>query len=143
MSDANNSLNPNTAAAATDPWADASAALLPPTPQPLQPLQAPIPGPPPPRRHPMPGRSLGRRQRGDAAGGDWLGASAGSGVPEDAHASLWHQLTTDGLPVQGWINSGLEWVVHHFRPFFQAVRTPSTARCRASPMPCWPCPGRC
>lgn len=26
MSDANNSLNPNTAAAATDPWADASAA---------------------------------------------------------------------------------------------------------------------
>lgn len=54
MSDANNSLNPNTAAAATDPWADASAALLPPTPQPLQPLQAPIPGPPPPRRHPMP-----------------------------------------------------------------------------------------
>src|SRR5256885_11565825 len=41
-----------------------------------------------------------------------------------SHASLWHQLTTDGLPVQGWINSGLEWVVHHFRPFFQAVRTP-------------------
>lgn len=79
------------------------------------------------RRHAgtrCPGRSLGRRQRGDAAGGDWLGASAGSGVPEDAHASLWHQLTTDGLPVQGWINSGLEWVVHHFRPFFQAVRTP-------------------
>lgn len=26
--------------------------------------------------------------------------------------------------MQGWINSGLEWVVHHFRPFFQAVRTP-------------------
>ncbi|MGE8321242.1 MAG: glycine betaine/L-proline ABC transporter permease ProW, partial [Comamonas sp.] len=66
----------------------------------------------------------GAASGGDAAGGDWLGASAGSGVPDDAHASLWHQLTTDGLPVQGWINSGLEWVVHHFRPFFQAVRTP-------------------
>lgn len=107
MSDATNSLNPNTTAAATDPWADASTAPA------STDSAAPASADP-----------WGAASGGDAAGGDWLGASAGSGVPDDAHASLWHQLTTDGLPVQGWINSGLEWVVHHFRPFFQAVRTP-------------------
>ena len=33
-----------------------------------------------------------------------------------------HQLWDGSLPVQDWINSGLTWVVAHFRPFFQAVR---------------------
>lgn len=116
MSDANNNLNPNTAAAATDPWSEAGAnANAAPAADPwaAASTQAPADASP----HPW-----GAASSGDAPGGDWLGASAG--VPDDAHASLWHQLTTDGLPVQGWINSGLEWVVHHFRPFFQAVRTP-------------------
>ncbi|MFG0786223.1 glycine betaine/L-proline ABC transporter permease ProW [Delftia tsuruhatensis] len=134
MSDANNSLNPNTAAAATDPWAAAGAnanaapaaananaapaaadAAAPASADPwaAASTQAPADASPDP---------WGAASSGDAPGGDWLGASAG--VPDDAQASLWHQLTTDGLPVQGWINSGLEWVVHHFRPFFQAVRTP-------------------
>ncbi len=125
MSDANNSLSPNTAAAATDPWSEASAnanaapaaadAAAPASADPwaAASTQAPADASPDP---------WGAASSGDAPGGDWLGASAG--VPDDAHASLWHQLTTDGLPVQGWINSGLEWVVHHFRPFFQAVRTP-------------------
>lgn len=116
MSDANNNLNPNTAAAATDPWAEAGAnANAAPAADPwaAASTQAPADASPDP---------WGAASSGDAPGGDWLGASAG--VPDDAHASLWHQLTTDGLPVQGWINSGLEWVVHHFRPFFQAVRTP-------------------
>ena len=35
-----------------------------------------------------------------------------------------HQLWDGTLPVQDWINSGLTWVVAHFRPFFQAVRVP-------------------
>ncbi|MDH0772805.1 glycine betaine/L-proline ABC transporter permease ProW [Delftia sp. WSY_4] len=116
MSDATNSLNPNTAAAATDPWAEAGAnANAAPAADPwaAASTQAPADASPDP---------WGAASSGDAPGGDWLGASAG--VPDDAQASLWHQLTTDGLPVQGWINSGLEWVVHHFRPFFQAVRTP-------------------
>lgn len=116
MSDANNNLNPNTAAAATDPWAEAGAnANAAPAADPwaAASTQAPADASPDP---------WGAASSGDAPGGDWLGASAG--VPDDAQASLWHQLTTDGLPVQGWINSGLEWVVHHFRPFFQAVRTP-------------------
>ena len=34
------------------------------------------------------------------------------------------QLWDGTLPVQDWINSGLSWVVTHFRPFFQAVRAP-------------------
>ncbi|WFF83196.1 glycine betaine/L-proline ABC transporter permease ProW [Delftia tsuruhatensis] len=109
MSDANNSLNPNTAAAATDPWSEASANAN------AAPAAADAAAP-------SSADPWGAASSGDAPGGDWLGASAG--VPDDAQASLWHQLTTDGLPVQGWINSGLEWVVHHFRPFFQAVRTP-------------------
>ncbi|MDC2858811.1 MULTISPECIES: glycine betaine/L-proline ABC transporter permease ProW [unclassified Delftia] len=125
MSDANNNLNPNTAAAATDPWSEAGAnanaapaaadAAAPASADPwaAASTQAPADASPDP---------WGAASSGDAPGGDWLGASAG--VPDDAQASLWHQLTTDGLPVQGWINSGLEWVVHHFRPFFQAVRTP-------------------
>ncbi|MDN5507511.1 MAG: glycine betaine/L-proline ABC transporter permease ProW, partial [Comamonas sp.] len=41
--------------------------------------------------------------------------------------ALWHQITTEGLPVQDAINDGLGWVVDHFRPFFQAVRTPIDA----------------
>ncbi|MDR0202472.1 MAG: glycine betaine/L-proline ABC transporter permease ProW [Delftia acidovorans] len=126
MSDATHSLNPDTAAAATDPWADASAA----------PRAADAASSSTAAADPWAAASTpeapadasadpwGAASGGDAAGGDWLGASAGTGVPDDAQASLWHQLTTDGLPVQGWINSGLEWVVHHFRPFFQAVRTP-------------------
>lgn len=70
---------------------------------------------------------------GDAAGGaantDWLNAPASAGTPGDdgGLAHLWHQITTDGLPVQGWINDGLSWVVDHFRPFFQSVRAPIDA----------------
>ena len=117
MSDATNSLNPNTAAAATDPWADASAA--PASTDSAASAASASADPWATAATPPPDASAdpwGAASGGDAAGGDWLGASAGSGVPDDAHASLWHQLTTDGLPVQGWINSGLEWVVHHFPP---------------------------
>ena len=60
---------------------------------------------------------------------DWLGATATGDVPADdgGLAHLWHQITTEGLPVQDSINNGLTWVVDHFRPFFQAVRTPIDA----------------
>lgn len=56
---------------------------------------------------------------------DWLSGSADA-APEAA-PGLWQQLLDDGLPVQTWINQGLDWVVTHFRPFFQAVRTPIDA----------------
>ncbi|WP_312307310.1 glycine betaine/L-proline ABC transporter permease ProW, partial [Pulveribacter sp.] len=61
---------------------------------------------------------------------DWLGAASTS-VPDAAGdsslAAMWQQLQTDGLPIQGWINDGLHWVVENFRPFFQAVRAPIDA----------------
>ena len=63
------------------------------------------------------------------AGADWLGGGNAVTAPADdgSLATLWHQITTDGLPVQGWINGGLHWVVENFRPFFQAVRAPIDA----------------
>ena len=38
----------------------------------------------------------------------------------------WHiqQLWDGTLPVQTWVNHGLDWVVTNFRPFFQSVRVP-------------------
>lgn len=70
---------------------------------------------------------------GDAASqisnADWLSAPSPTDVPEHdgGIGQLWHQITTEGLPVQDSINNGLTWVVDHFRPFFQAVRTPIDA----------------
>ena len=62
------------------------------------------------------------------AGVDWLDAAAAPMPEPDAGlAGLWQQVATDGLPVQGWINEGLHWVVENFRPFFQAVRAPIDA----------------
>jgi len=62
------------------------------------------------------------------AGVDWLDAAAAPMPEPDAGlAGLWQQIATDGLPVQGWINEGLHWVVENFRPFFQAVRAPIDA----------------
>ncbi|WP_313084050.1 glycine betaine/L-proline ABC transporter permease ProW [Pulveribacter sp.] len=65
-----------------------------------------------------------------AAGADWLGAAASAGedaTADTGFAAMWQQLQTDGLPIQGWINDGLHWVVENFRPFFQAVRAPIDA----------------
>ena len=52
--------------------------------------------------------------------------SAAVQAAQQAHDSglQLHQLWDGTLPVQDWINSGLTWVVAHFRPFFQAVRVP-------------------
>ena len=58
---------------------------------------------------------------------DWLGSAASTGSTPEAAPNLWQHLLQDGLPVQDWINQGLDWVVTHFRPFFQAVRTPIDA----------------
>ena len=67
------------------------------------------------------------------AGGGWLatpdtgaavpGADAGLAAAPDAGFHL-SQLWDGSMPVEGWINQGLAWVVEHFRPFFQNVRAP-------------------
>ena len=67
-----------------------------------------------------------------AAADSWLDAPAGaldaSGAltaPDNGFAL--HRLWDGSLPIEAWINSGLAWVVEHFRPFFQSVRVPIDA----------------
>lgn len=65
-----------------------------------------------------------------SAAADWLDAAsapAAEAAGDTGLSALWQQLQTDGLPIQGWINDGLHWVVGNFRPFFQAVRAPIDA----------------
>ncbi|MBV2163803.1 MAG: glycine betaine/L-proline ABC transporter permease ProW [Comamonas sp.] len=65
---------------------------------------------------------------GTASSTDWLtGGATSADAAQAAPTDLWHQLLHDGLPIQGWINQGLDWVVSNFRPFFQAVRVPIDA----------------
>ena len=51
--------------------------------------------------------------------GDWLTAP-----PVDVAGFQINQLWDGSLPVERWINHGLDWVVTNFRPFFQTVRVP-------------------
>jgi len=97
----------------TDPWSAASAPAVPPD------ASAAAPD------------AWGSAMDGAQGGASWLDAPASTAPPPDGDGSslmaLWHQISTDGLPVQGPINDGLAWLVAHFRPFFQAVRTPIDA----------------
>lgn len=56
------------------------------------------------------------------AASNWLDAPVAALPVDDG----WHiqQLWDGSLPIQSWINQGLDWIVVHFRPFFQAVRVP-------------------
>lgn len=58
----------------------------------------------------------------DTAGSaDWMGAPNDAPVNSDFHIS---QLWDGSLSIESMINNGLDWVVLHFRPFFQTVRIP-------------------
>jgi glycine betaine/proline transport system permease protein len=87
----------NATAAAVDPWATASA----------------------------PGDAASA-----AASADWLNAAPAPGALADASPATaapgphLQQLWDGTLPLETWINHGLDWVVAHFRPFFQSVRAP-------------------
>ena len=96
---------------AADPWAAASAPAAPAT---------------------DPWGSVGP---GSAGGTDWLQAAPASAPTGDDSglAGLWHHVSSGGLPVQDWINTGLNWVVENFRPFFQSVRTPIDATLAVNP----------
>ncbi|MDR2334704.1 MAG: glycine betaine/L-proline ABC transporter permease ProW [Burkholderiaceae bacterium] len=100
------------AAASVDPWADSAAANAPAVDaDPWSSASAADP----------------------SAGSDWLdvAANGAQGAPvstdDGGITQLWHQVTSSGQHVQGWINDGLTWVVDHFRPFFQGVRMPIDA----------------
>lgn len=60
----------------------------------------------------------------DTAAGatDWLDAPV---IDTETVTGFQIQQLWDGsLPVESWINQGLDWVVDNFRPFFQTVRAP-------------------
>lgn len=61
---------------------------------------------------------------GDAAssGADWMGA-APDPTPVDTGFHM-SQLWDGSLQIEHLINDGLNWVVTHFRPFFQTIRLP-------------------
>ena len=100
-----------------DPWAAASAPATAPTSAPIDAGASADPW------------STGEDAATTASNTDWLSASGPVDIPENdgGLGQLWHQITTEGLPVQDSINNGLTWVVDHFRPFFQTVRTPIDA----------------
>lgn len=52
----------------------------------------------------------------------WLNAPAAA--PDAVSGFQIQQLWDGSLPVEDWINSGLDWVVDNFRPVFQTIRTP-------------------
>ena len=61
-----------------------------------------------------------------ADAGNWLDAPSDA-LPADGPVGFTDQVGQffDGsLPVESWINQGLDWFVTHFRPFFQTVRVP-------------------
>ncbi|MFA7438755.1 glycine betaine/L-proline ABC transporter permease ProW [Castellaniella sp.] len=76
------------------------------------------------------------------SGGDGTGADAGGPAngwlsspsqdsATDAQQALsadpglsWQQIWDGTLPIQDWINQSLDWIVLHFRAFFQALRQP-------------------
>ncbi len=81
--------------------------------------------------------TLGNSGGLDAGNTDWLDGprlanDALASVPADTPATLSQLLDVqhwmaDSAQVQDSINHGLEWVVTHFRPFFQTVRAPIDA----------------
>ena len=107
------SANAASAAAAADPWAESSASSATEAAAAADPWSAANSGAADP-----------------TAGVDWLDAASNTAtVPTDdgGIAQLWHQISSSGQHVQGWINDGLTWVVEHCRPFFQGVRLPIDA----------------
>jgi glycine betaine/proline transport system permease protein len=105
----------NTAPAAQpalDPWGNPAATTAAPPAAPAAPATDPWGGAPAASEAPV--------TPAPEAGG-WLDAPVATQTDPDFQMS---QLWDGSLPVETWINHGLDWVVLHFRPFFQAVRIP-------------------
>ncbi|HKI97921.1 MAG TPA: glycine betaine/L-proline ABC transporter permease ProW [bacterium] len=60
---------------------------------------------------------------GGAAAPNWLAGSK----PVVEHFSWLHPFQHAQIPLDSWVEQGLNWVVSNFRPFFQAVRLPVDA----------------
>ncbi len=60
----------------------------------------------------------------DAPGSAWLRAAE---TGETSERTLLHPFRGDTIPLDAWVESGLDWLVTHFRPIFQAIRWPIDA----------------
>lgn len=122
----------STTATTADPWGTAASAEAASQPAAVSPADAgtgsPYDAPPPPGGSDawLTGGSPADAASGTGAGaGDFTQAAAGTTPPE--HGLALHQLWDGTLPVQDWINHGLDWAVAHLRPFFQVLRGPVDA----------------
>ncbi|MBK1623266.1 glycine betaine/L-proline ABC transporter permease ProW [Afifella marina] len=52
---------------------------------------------------------------------DWLSQAA---PPQQHHFDIMHPFDRAIIPIEGWVEHFLDWVVANFRPIFQAVRLP-------------------
>lgn len=52
---------------------------------------------------------------------DWLTQDY---TPAPYEFSFWHPFGDAVIPLQSWVNDGLEWLVSNFRPVFQVIRMP-------------------
>ncbi len=56
-----------------------------------------------------------------ADGGDWLGSAP---VEQAEPFSLLDPFREAWIPLDSWVETGIDWLVHNFRPAFQAIRVP-------------------
>ena len=54
-------------------------------------------------------------------GADWLNSSP---PPAAEHFSWLHPFHQRLIPLDSWVTHGIDWLVLHFRPFFQGIRVP-------------------
>jgi len=62
-------------------------------------------------------------QTDTAAGSDWLASSAA----EETSFNIMEPFDHSVIPLDVWVENGLEWLVTNFRPVFQAIRIPIDA----------------
>ena len=122
-----------TANADANPWADAAAPEAAPLPADTNALFEAAPDAAASQGADDPWGQSVEASDGLGTSDDWLAAGADAADAGDALTGAnadgfdIGQLWDGSLPVESWINQGLDWVVQNFRPFFQTVRAPIDA----------------
>ncbi|NVK19060.1 MAG: glycine betaine/L-proline ABC transporter permease ProW [Methylocystaceae bacterium] len=69
------------------------------------------------------GTAWGVSEQTDAPQADWLAGSSAEDVPFNILEPFHHAV----IPLDNWVETGLDWLVSNFRPVFQAIRVPIDA----------------
>ena len=109
------------AGAEANPWASPAAG----TPEAAVPVEAVAPDAAAAPANPWGGAAPAPADAPAAANGDWLGAPPAT--PVDVPFDWVHPFNDSVIPLDTWVDHGLNWTVDNFRPFFQAVRLPIDA----------------